>query len=48
MSDFDNLIKPAYFDEVERLLSQERDNKRTTATGGKKPKQKTLMETILK
>ena len=46
MSDFDNLIKPADFDEVERLLSQERDTKRTTTTGGKKPKQKTLMEML--
>jgi|MDTC01.1.fsa_nt_gb hypothetical protein len=46
MSDFDNLIKPADFDEVERLLSQERDTKRTTAAGGKKAKQKSLMEML--
>ena len=45
MSDFDNLIQPADFDEVERLLSQERDTKRSTA-GGKKAKHKTLMEML--
>ena len=45
MSDFDNLIQPADFDEVERLLSQDRDTKRSTA-GGKKAKQKTLMEML--
>ena len=46
MSDFDNLIKPADFDEVERLLSQDRDTKRTSTTSGKKAKQKTLMEML--
>ena len=46
MSDFDNLIKPADFDEVERLLSQDRDTKRTSTAGGKKAKQKTLMEML--
>jgi hypothetical protein len=46
MSDFDNLIKPADFDEVERLLSQDRDTKRTSNKSGKKEKQKTLMEML--
>jgi len=46
MSDFDNLIQPADFDEVERLLSQDRDTKRTSTAGGKKAKQKTLMEML--
>ena len=45
MSDFDNLIKPDDFDEVERLLAQERAAK-TGSGGGKKPKQKTLMEML--
>ena len=45
MSDFDNLIKPDDFDEVERLLAQERAAKSASA-GGKKPKQKTLMEML--
>jgi len=45
MSDFDNLIKPDDFDEVERLLAQERATKRS-APSGKKEKQKTLMEML--
>ena len=45
MSDFDNLIKPDDFDEVERLLAQERASK-TASAGGKKAKQKTLMEML--
>jgi|TARA_E500000331_G_scaffold136031_1_gene132804 hypothetical protein len=45
MSDFDNLIKPDDFDEVERLLAQERATKRS-APAGKKEKQKTLMEML--